>query len=62
MTDSPTPPAPEPAPMHPELRAHLIRMGMLTPRGADGPGPTPKPPEPSTTEPEPPERREGYLR
>jgi len=62
MTNSPTPPAPDAAPMRPELRAHLIRMGQLLPDGSDVPVPTPKPVEPPTTEAEAPERRERYLR
>ena len=61
MTNSPTPPAPDAASMRPEVKAHLIRMGMLRPDGSDIPAPTGKPPEAPTTEPEAPER-ERYLR
>ena len=61
MTNSPTPTAPGPAPMRPEVKAHLIRMGMLAPNGSDVPAPTGKPPEPATPEPKEKPKAEGYF-
>ena len=61
MTNSPTPPAPGLAPMRPEFRAHLIRMGMLAPDGSDVPVPTGKPPEAPTTETKEKPKAEGYF-
>ena len=61
MTNSPTPTAPGLAPMRPELRAHLVRMGMLAPNGSDVPAPTGKPPEAPRTEPKEKSKAEGYF-